>query len=98
MPSTTRFADGQWNFTCDLCGATRKSGESTLTWDGRRVCKRHKEVRNPLDLQRPPRPEQAIPWSRPRPPDTFVISNFRLLQENGSQLLQEDGISLLLRT
>jgi len=51
-----------------------------------------------LDLQRPPRPEQAIPWSRPRPPDTFVISNFRLLQENGSQLLQEDGLSLLLRT
>jgi hypothetical protein len=98
MPSTTRYADGQWNFTCEMCGATRKSGESTLTWDNRRVCKRHREVRNPLDLQRAPRPEQAIPWSSPRPPDHFVQSSFRLLQEDGSQLVLDDLFSVLLRT
>lgn len=98
MSSRTRYADGQWNFTCEMCGATRKSSESTLTWDNRRVCKRHKEVRNPLDLQRAPRPEQAIPWSRPRPPDSFVVSSFRLLQENGSQILLDDGQSVLLHT
>lgn len=98
MPSRTRYADGEWNFTCEMCGATRKSSASTQTWDGRRVCKRHAEVRNPLDLQRPPRPEVAPPWTRPRPPDTFVGSSFRLLQENGSPLLLDDGVSLLLRT
>lgn len=90
MPSTTRFVSGQWNFYCDLCGAKRKSGESMLTWDGKRVCRKHKEFRNPLDLQRPPLPEQAPSWTRPEPTLVAVRTLPVLLQEDGSELLQEN--------
>lgn len=69
------FADGQWNFYCDLCGAKTKSGDSMKTWNNLRVCKHHKEVRNPQDFIRGIKDDQSVPWSRPEPePDTFVQS------------------------
>jgi hypothetical protein len=59
------FADGQWNFTCDLCGAIAKSDKAVKTWDGFYVCAKHKEVRNPQDFIRGVRGEQVLPWTRP---------------------------------
>jgi hypothetical protein len=42
------------------------------TWDGFRVCAKHKEVRNPQDFLRGVRDVQAAPWTRPEPLPTFV--------------------------
>ncbi len=72
MPSKPYFLNGQWNFTCDLCGKIEKSSRSMKTWDSRYVCSRHKEVRNPQDFVRGVKDDQSIPWSRPIPPDQFV--------------------------
>lgn len=66
------FADGQWNFYCDLCGAKTKSGEGTRTWDNFYVCKHHKEERNPQDFVRGVRENQSLPWTRPMPPNDFA--------------------------
>jgi hypothetical protein len=70
--TSTYYADGQWNFTCQLCGKTRKSSAGVKTWDGFRVCKEHKEVRNPQDLMRGVKGETPPPWTAPQAPDTFV--------------------------
>lgn len=90
MGSADFFANGEWNFFCDLCGRKEKSSKAMKTWDNFRVCQRHKEVRNPQDFVRGVKDNQTVPWSRPEAPDTFVVSNFRLLLEDGvSALLQE---------
>ena len=72
MASNMFFADGQWNFICDLCGKQNKSANGTKAWDGFYVCKSHKERRNPQDLLKMPAEVLSIPWSRPEPPDVFV--------------------------
>ena len=70
--SNNFFSDGQWNFTCHLCGRKEKSGKAVKTWDGFRVCQRHKEVRNPQDLMRGVRGEQPVEWTAPEPPDQYI--------------------------
>lgn len=86
------WADGQWNFFCDLCGRKAKSSTAMKTWDNFRVCKHHKEVRNPQDFIRGVKDDQTVPWSRPEAPDTFVTSNFRLMREGsaGALMLEAD--------
>ena len=68
------YADGQWNFYCDLCGRKEKSGKAMKTWDNYRVCAKHKEVRNPQDFVQGIKDDQTVPWSRPKPTDVFVPS------------------------
>ncbi len=68
------YADGQWNFYCDLCGRKEKSDNGRKTWDNFYVCARHKEVRNPQDFVRGVKDDQSVPWSRSRPPEVFVLS------------------------
>jgi len=63
------FADGQWNFYCDLCGAKTKSKDGVKTWDNFRVCRHHKEVRNPQDFIRGIKDDTSVPWSRPEGPE-----------------------------
>ena len=70
--SADYYADGQWNFYCDLCGRKEKSGKAMKTWDGFQVCALHKEKRNPQDFVRGVKDNQTVPWSRPRPPYEFV--------------------------
>lgn len=72
MAGKSFFADGLWNFFCDLCGAKRKSSEGVRTWDNFYVCRHHKEERNPQDFLRGVRDDQSVPWARPEPADTFV--------------------------
>lgn len=72
MAGESFFADGQWNFYCDLCGAKRKSSEGVRTWDNFYVCRKHKEERNPQDFLRGVADDQHVPWSRPEPADTFI--------------------------
>lgn len=90
MGAADFWADGQWNFFCDLCGRKEKSGKAMKTWDGFRVCVRHKEARNPQDFVRGVKDDQTVPWSRPEATDTFVASDWQLLLEGGlGSLLQE---------
>ena len=75
MSSSADFwADGQWNFFCDLCGKKEKSSKGKKTWDNFYVCQRHEEVRNPQDFLKGVKDDQTVPWSRPEPTDTFVQS------------------------
>ena len=66
------FANGQWNFFCDLCGRKEKSSKGVKTWDNFYVCRKHKEQRNPQDFLKGVKDDQTVPWSRPEPADTFV--------------------------
>ena len=59
------YSKGNWNFYCELCGKKNKSQNAMLTWDGHRVCKHHKEVRNPQDFQRVVNDNQSVPWTAP---------------------------------
>jgi hypothetical protein len=73
MGKADYYRSGEWNFFCDLCGAKNKSGDAMLTWNGLRVCKHHKEIRNPQDFLRGVRDDQAAPWTRPeKEPETWV--------------------------
>lgn len=67
------YADGQWNFYCDLCGRKEKSSKGVKTWDNFYVCQYHREERNPQDFLKGIKDDQTVPWSRPEAPDTFVV-------------------------
>lgn len=66
------YADGQWNFYCDLCGAKNTSNNGVKTWDNFYVCRHHKEQRNPQDFVRGIKDVQTVPWTRPNTTPTFV--------------------------
>lgn len=72
MGIADRYADGSWNFYCDLCGRKNKASDAEKTWDNHYVCRHHKEVRNPQDFVKGVRDRQAPPWIRAEPPDTFI--------------------------
>lgn len=72
MGRSDYFADGQWNFFCDFCGAKEKSSNGIKTWNGYYVCRSHREVRNPQDFVRGIKDNQSVPWTRPEPTDTFA--------------------------
>ena len=67
--SANYWADGQWNFYCDLCGRKAKSSDGVKTWDNFQVCKHHKEVRNPQDFLRGIKENMSVPWTRPKGPE-----------------------------
>ena len=72
MSAVTYFADGQWKFTCALCGKSGKSGKAVKTWDNQYVCASHKEERNPQDFLRGIKENLALPWTSPAGIDQFV--------------------------
>lgn len=72
MAQNDYYADGQWNFTCDLCGKKNKSSDGMKTWDNFYVCKHHREERNPQDFLRGVKDNQTVPWSRPVPEEVFA--------------------------
>jgi len=76
------YRQGQWNFSCDLCGKIEKSSRGTRTWDGRYVCLSHREERNPQDFVRGVKDDQTVPWSRPEPPDQFQAPQCMLQGHN----------------
>ena len=90
MGKADYYSDGDWNFYCDLCGCKNKTSDSMLTWNNLRVCRHHKEVRNPQDYVRGVRDDQSVPWTRSKGIEQVVQSNFKLLQENGDGILLED--------
>ena len=83
------YKAGVWNVVCDVCGFEFKSDELIKRWDGLMVCKQDWEPRHPQDLLRVPRENPSVPWSRPKPTETYV--DFSLVTEDGTQIVTEDG-------
>lgn len=74
MANADFYADGEWNFFCDLCGRKEKSSKGVKTWDNHYVCRHHKEARNPQDFVRGVKDIQTVPWSRTEPTDQYVLT------------------------
>ena len=70
------MADHERNAICDRCGFSYKHFELKQEWTGLMVCKPCWEPRHPQDYAKIPRPEKAPPWSRPKPPDTFISVSY----------------------
>ncbi len=102
MADTTRFALGDWNFYCDLCGKKAKASTAMKTWDGFYVCQSHKEVRNQQDFVRGIKDDQSVPWTRPggsgssSPTPPAPPTGSGILLEGGGYLLQENNDNILL--
>lgn len=61
-----------WKAICDRCGFEFYSFELKKEWQGLMTCSSCWEPRHPQDFVRAVKDEQAVPWSRPEAPDTFV--------------------------
>jgi hypothetical protein len=75
MASPRYFVEGQWNFTCQYCGRTVKSGTGHKTWDGYRVCDWHTSTQNPLRFAHGVAQTDDLPWRRGKPPEIFIDRN-----------------------
>ncbi len=96
MGIADRYADGEWNFQCDLCGRKAKSSTAMKTWDNHYVCQHHKEVRNPQDFVAGVKDDQTVPWTRSTPADTFVNpGHFPVILDTlGRYIFATDGTPL----
>ena len=96
MGSNDRFVSGEWNFYCDLCGKKQKSGNGVKTWDGFRVCRSHKEARNPQDFVKGVKDDQSLPWSRHEAPATYVVgTGLPILDTYGNVIFDRVGSAIL---
>jgi hypothetical protein len=96
MGKANYYADGQYNFYCDLCGRKEKSGNGVKTWDSHWVCRYHKEVRNPQDFVRGVRDSQGVPWSRPRGHYQYVPGDSQAIRDTyGNLIICSDNTPLL---
>jgi len=69
------FSLGEWKFQCDQCARIFHSSAALKRWDNAMVCSSCIEIRNPQDFVQGVPDGQAPPWTRPRPPPTFVNGN-----------------------
>lgn len=69
MSNQNTLEFGEYNCICDVCGWKIKSGDIKTRWDGLKVCELDWEPKHPSLLIRPPRPQQAVPFTRPEAPD-----------------------------
>lgn len=96
MGIADRYANGEWNFYCDLCGKKNKSSDGVKTWDNHWVCSYHKEMRNPQDFLRGVKDTQRVPWARSNPPNQYVSSGGNpILDTFGNYITATDNTPLL---
>jgi hypothetical protein len=69
--SKNKYVSGQWNLICDICGKKIKAGEAKHRWDGFVVCERDFEHRHSQDFVRARQDKISVPFTRPRPVDSF---------------------------
>jgi len=74
MPIQNMYSHGNWNTTCDVCGRKYKSSDLRKRWDNLMVCAYDYEERQPQDFVRASVDKMAVPWSRPEPSDTFIVT------------------------
>lgn len=80
----------KWRVICDRCGWKRWNYELRKEWNGLMVCRDTCwEPRHPQDFVRGVPDEQSVPWVRPEPADSFVLSYIR--REDGTILIRENG-------
>lgn len=72
MGKADKLVIGQWNAICDRCRWKFKNVELQKEWTGLMVCKDCWEPRHPQDFVKVRIDEQALPWTRPEPTDTFI--------------------------
>ena len=77
------FVSGDWNLICDSCGKKIKASEAKHRWDGFIVCKEDFEPRHPQDFVRARQDKISVPFTRPRPPDIFVVVPDTTYWDNG---------------
>ncbi len=66
------WRSGDWWILCDSCQKKIKASESRKRWDGLIVCADDWEYRHPQDFIKAQKDKISVPFSRPRPTDTFV--------------------------
>ena len=71
MGGKNYYASGQFNVICDICGKKIKAGEAKQRWDGFVVCPSDFEQRHPQDFVRARQDKISVPFTRPRPLDSF---------------------------
>ena len=65
MGKNDYYKKGEWNVTCDRCGAKRKSGKIRREWNNLLVCERCFEERHPQDFIKIIKDDQTVPFYRP---------------------------------
>ena len=65
------FKSGSWNITCDRCSKKTKADEIKKEWTGFLVCPVCFEQRHPQDFVRARQDKISVPFTRPRPLDSF---------------------------
>jgi hypothetical protein len=91
MGARDYYKKGDWNAICDVCGFKRKASEMKMRWDGIMCCPEDWEPRQPQDFVRGVPDDQTVPWTRPEPPDVFVIPPLALLDTFGLPLTDTNG-------
>jgi hypothetical protein len=66
------YRHGDWLATCDRCGREFYASQLRREWTGLMVCSGDWDPRHPQDFKRGVPDRQAVPWSRPEPPEVFV--------------------------
>ena len=69
--SRNHYVSGQFNVICDVCGKKIKAGEAKHRWDGFVVCPSDFEYRHEQDFVRARQDKISVPFTRPRPVDSF---------------------------
>lgn len=73
------FKSGSWNITCDRCSKKTKADEIKKEWTGFLVCPVCFEQRHSQDFVRARQDKISVPYTRPRPPDVFVVVPYSIL-------------------
>jgi len=95
MGSADHYADGEWNFYCDLCGRKGKSSKGVKTWDNHWVCLHHKEARNPQDFIKGVKDNQSLPWTRPTVLTFVSLGGNAILDTTGDFIAATDHTPIL---
>lgn len=72
MSKTWGYVSGDWWVICDVCSKKVKASKSKKRWDGLIVCDEDFEPRHPQDFLRVRSDKISVPFTRPRPTDSFV--------------------------
>lgn len=72
MSKTWTYVPGDWNCLCDVCSMKVKASKTKQRWDGLIVCPGCYEPRHAQDFLRVRSDKITVPFTRPRPTDTFV--------------------------
>ena len=67
------FKSGSWNITCDRCSKKTKADEIKKEWTGFLVCPVCFEERHSQDFVRARQDKISVPFTRPRPVDSFRL-------------------------